>query len=374
MLGKDLANNTYDKLTETFFKLLKLCIGNPSTEDFPYMSEPEWEKLFLMARKQAIAGVLFRAIEKLPSDRKPSRNVILRWLVAAENIKQANTLINKTIPKVERMFKAAGFDGCVLKGQGIAQLYPMPELRTAGDIDLWVKGKRSHITNLVKRNCPKSHAVYHHIDGLEIDKVQVEVHFTPSYMSNPFANAKFQKWIDSLAENEFNHFIVIDGEKVHTPTLAFNRVFILHHIFRHFFYEGIGLRQMMDFYCVLKQGFTTEEQKETVSVYDNLNLRKFAGAAIYVLQEVFGLEKNYQIVEPNEKYGKILLKEILLCGNFGRCIDRPGAKENILQRGWRIIKRSFRFIELSPSEVFWQPYFKVMNNLLYVRRYSSDVQ
>ena len=93
-------------------------------------------------------------------------------------------------------------------------------------------------------------------------------------------------------------------------------------IYRHFLYEGIGLRQMMDFYYVLKQGFTEIERDETINVYNNLNLLGFAGAAIYVLQEIFGLEEKYHIVLPNDKYGKVLLSEILIGDNFGQAITR----------------------------------------------------
>lgn len=177
-----------------------------------------------------------------------------------------------------------------------------------------------------------------------MDGVEVETHFTPSYMANPFANRRLQKWIRKESTKQFEHCTnIYEGIAIHTPTLAFNRVFILHHIYRHFFYEGIGLRRMMDFYYVLKQGFTKEEQLETLRIYKRLNLLNFAGAAVYVLREILGLEEMFHIVAPNETYGKVLLSEILSGGNFGQVKQQNNTKENKLQRGWRIIKRSFRF-------------------------------
>ena len=191
-------------------------------------------------------------------------------------------------------------------------------------------------------------------------------------MANPFANRRLQKWIQAEKTKQFENSINIYEEcQIHAPTLAFNRVFILHHIYRHFFYEGIGIRQMMDFYYVLKHGFTKEEQEETQYIYKKLNLLNFAGAAVYVLREIFGLEETLYIVAPNEKYGKVLLSEILSGGNFGQIKQQRNTKENKLQRGWRIIKRSLQFIMYEPLEVVWLPYFKVMNNLLYVRSISN---
>ena len=354
----------------TFLKLIQISLGG-EFHDFPSLDTAEWQELFILAHKQAIVGILSNIVETLPADKRPPREILLKWIVTAERLKHLNQHLNNTVPKVETLFKDNGFQGCILKGQGIAQLYPHPELRTPGDIDIWVCGRRKEIISFVKNKCNSSHAVYHHIDGLKMDSVNIETHFTPSYMSNPFANRKLQAWIADISSQQFEHRIKIGENSIHAPTLAFNRVFILHHIYRHFLYEGIGLRQMMDFYYVLKQGFTEIERDETINVYNNLNLLGFAGAAIYVLQEIFGLEENYHIVLPNDKYGKVLLSEILIGGNFGQAITRTKHTDSKFQRGWRILTRNWRFIQYAPSEVLWMPYFKIMNNLTYVKSYNK---
>lgn len=358
-------------IIQIFFKLIRIGLDN-SAEDFPILDSTQWQKLYTLARQQAIVGIIYKSIERLPKEKHPPRELLFKWIATTERIKELNQHINKTAQKVESQFRDNNLQSCILKGQGIAQLYPNPELRTSGDIDIWINSNRKEIISFVSKFSKLSHAVYHHIDGLKIDGVEIETHFTPSYMANPFANRRLQKWIQKESTKQFEHCTNIGEEiTIHTPTLAFNRVFILHHIYRHFFYEGIGLRQMMDFYYVLKQGFTKEEQLETIRIYKRLNLLNFAGAAVYVLRKFFGLEEMFHIVAPNEKYGRVLLYEILSGGNFGQIKQQRNTKENKLQRGWRIIKRSLQFIMYEPLEVVWLPYFKVMNNLLYVRSISN---
>lgn len=359
---------------DNFYKLIRIYLGE-SVEGFPVMGSNQWQELYTLAQQQAVVGIILKSIEQLPNDKRPPRDVLFKWIASTERIKQANQHLNITAPKVESQFKKNNFQSCILKGQGIAHLYPNPELRTPGDIDIWINGNRKEIISFVGKFSKSSHAVYHHIDGLKVDGVEIETHFTPSYMANPFANRRLQKWIQSEKGKQFEHSVnLCEGVQVHTPTLAFNRVFILHHIYRHFFYEGIGLRQMIDFYYVLKQGFTKEEQKETLRIYKRLNILNFAGAAMYVLREIFGLEEDYLITQPNEKYGKILLSEIMVGGNFGQFTFIHKHRETKLQRGWRIIKRSLRFVKYEPLEVLWIPYFKIMNNILYVRKYHSNMQ
>lgn len=358
-------------IIQIFFKLIRISLDE-TAEDFPILDSTQWQELYTLARQQAIVGVIYKSIERLPKEKHPPRELLFKWIATTERIKELNQHLNKTAQKVELQFRDNNLQSCILKGQGIAQLYPNPELRTSGDIDIWINSDREEIISFVGKYSKSSHAVYHHIDGLKLDGVEIETHFTPSYMANPFANRRLQKWIQNESIKQFEHCTNIGEEiTIHTPTLAFNRVFILHHIYRHFFYEGIGLRQMMDFYYVLKQGFTNEEQEEIQCIYKKLNLLNFAGAAVYVLREIFGLEEMFYIVAPNEKYGKILLSEILSGGNFGQVKQQRNTKENKLQRGWRIIKRSLQFIMYEPLEVVWLPYFKVMNNLLYVRSISN---
>lgn len=357
-----------EKVLRLFINLIRISIGESSVE-LPTLSVEQWKELYTLARKQALTGVLSKAIESLPDEQRPPREVTLKWIVAAEQIKQNNSHLNQAAAKVRTFWEVNGFQNCILKGQGIAQLYPNPELRVPGDIDIWINGKRKDIISLIRKHSKSSHAVYHHIDGLQIDGVEVETHFTPSFMNNPFANRRLQRWIAESASLQFSLETEVDGQYIHTPTLAFNRVFILHHIYRHFFYEGIGLRQMMDLYYVLKQGFTKNEQEETIRIYNKLNLYKFARAAMYVLQEFFGLPKEFCIVPPDESYGRVLMSEIISGGNFGQAAILKTRKETRIQRGWRIIKRSLQFIKYEPLEVLWMPYFKIWNLVNYVRIY-----
>ena len=146
-----------------------------------------------------------------------------------------------------------------------------------------------------------------------------------------------------------------------TPTLAFNRVYILVHIYRHLFHEGIGLRQLLDYYFVLHQGFTEEERTETMRTLRSLRMERFAAAVMWMLQEVYGMEDRYLLTAPNEKEGSFLLSEIMLAGNFGHYDERIKrvANESAFHTFYRRVARNFRFVRSYPSEVLWSPLFKL---------------
>ena len=129
----------------------------------------------------------------------------------------------------------------------------------------------------------------------------------------------------------------------------------------HFFDEGIGLRQLMDYFYLMKNEKCRMKnlqfgETNLPDVLEHLGLRKFAGAVMYVLQEVFGLEDEYLIVPVDEWRGKTLLEEILRGGNFGHYsgLTEHGAATKYFLK----IKRNMRFVRQYPAEALCEPLFR----------------
>ena len=229
--------------------------------------------------------------------------------------------------------------------------------RTPGDIDIWLHGERDEILEYVRRHVPDCKPVYHHVDFPVVDDVSIEVHFTPTWMNSPIRNRRLQRFFHSF-NFQFSNF---NSSELPVPNAAFNRVYILVHIYRHLFAEGIGLRQLLDYYFVLQQGFTELEREETLRMLRSLGMMRFTRAVMWVLQEVYGLPDRYLLTSPDAKEGRFLLDEIMLAGNFGKYDERMqrAAGEGTFRWGLRKVLRNFRFVRSYPSEVLWSPIFKV---------------
>ena len=147
---------------------------------------------------------------------------------------------------------------------------------------------------------------YHHIEAPKMDGTEVEVHFRPCYAHSPLRNWRMQRWFNEHAD-------VCMKNKTHmgfaVPTASVNVVYQMCHLFSHYFDEGLGLRQLMDYYFALRvwhndvmeckdlqsQGMWSEglgspvmSKKEVMAVIRSFGMGKFAGAVMWVLNEVFG--------------------------------------------------------------------------------------
>ena len=349
------------QILQKIFYLIQLGVGK-CPEDSISIAEKEWEVIFEMAIRQSLVGVVFEGIQKLSEkcpDQKPSFALLCEWIGQTERIKRQNKQMNEKSAMLKRMFEGWGYGNCILKGQGVARLYPLPEVRQAGDIDIWVDGKRDEIVKKLKDSLIRvSYIDYVNCHAGFFNDAEVEAHFKPTWMYNPFTDRKLQKWIEANKAAQMANY---DSEvKFCYPTIEVNIVFSLIHIYRHVFQEGIGLRQLMDYYCILTHS-TSEERTNAYSTLCSFGMKRFAGAVMSVLRTVFDIDETLLLCEQNDKEGKSLLDEILRGGNFGKYDDRNEtiSVDNKLQHGLFNIKRNLRYLRHYPSEVLWMPLWRV---------------
>lgn len=345
-----------------FFKLVRLGIGAPCNTRVR-LDAQGWNAVAEMAHKQTLSAVVLDGIARLAKEDRPPHDVVLRLISLTQKIETDNRRLNKILVKVCRRFEQEGMPGVVLKGQGVAALYPNPLHRTSGDIDLWVKGTRTEIINYARRFCPHGEALYHHVDFNVLKEVDIELHYKPSWMNQWAVNRRAQRFFAACLAPSLQNKIMLPEETgmIAVPTLLMNRVFMLMHICRHVFCEGVGFRQLLDYYFVLLQPCPDDVRAETLRVIRQLRLTRLAGAVMYVLQMAFGLPDECLLVPPAEDRGKRLLREILLAGNFGKYDERihRAEDETRFRCFWRRVGRDLTFTTDYPGEALWSPVFKV---------------
>ena len=404
------------KQYQIFFDFLRFCIGSES-EIPSSLKEADWKVLYRIAQKQCLVGILFDGIQKLPpAEVGMSKDLLLQWMLQCQMLEKANVRLNDAAIQVSEWFRKKGFRTCILKGQGNALLYPNGLHRTPGDIDIWVEGGDKRVISFVRSISPHEKACYHHIEFPSYKGVEVEVHYRPSFLLCFWHNRKLQKYYERVKKEQFSHRVMLGEQgEIAIPTAEFNLIFQLTHIYAHLMNEGIGLRQLLDYYFVLcdfykvyqnfsnpsvslskgsstfspspsssesgdvtalwcseplrykvggpskvtpdcagwdRLGVVQEELKE-------LGLWKFAGAIMYIMQEVFGMPASRLIVPPNEKYGKFVLNEVLEAGNFGKHDARNRFGKSKLGHNLQRVYRDIRLVKYFSAEAMSEPFFRV---------------
>ena len=419
---------------KVYFEFLQVAVGNRESLSVG-ISDADWHRLFEFCKRQALIGVGFSVVEKLHAMGVVCpAGIRMQWLALALQIEKRNAVLNEQCAKLARRYEHDGLSTCILKGQGNLLNYPehLRKRRQCGDIDVWtVPFENEECRNNVRRpkgkpmkneECSEAYggvaiavqtgkedveyveyhgrkAVieyvrmqhrlegsnvspvirYHHIEAPNIDGTEVEVHFRPCYAHSPLRNWRMQRWF-------IEHADVCMKNKTHmgfaVPTASVNVVYQMCHLFSHYFDEGLGLRQLMDYYFALKvwhndvmeckdlqaQGMWNEglgtpvmSKEEVMAVIRSFGMGKFAAAVMFVLHEVFAMPTHYYICEPNEKEGKKLLAEIMKGGNFGQYDTRDAElkRGGMMKHGLWKLKRVMRLVRSYPEEALWEPVFRV---------------
>ena len=384
----------------SIFELLQIAIGKRDRLSHTPTIE-EWRGLFADSQKQSVVGIAFAGVERLPREQWPPQALLFEWIGAAERIKQKNALLDRQCVKLQKRFAEAGIKTSILKGQGVARYYDVSSLRQPGDIDIYVDCGRERLFEIVdsiefrgeRQSEDKNRKSlirdwdYKHLHLDVFRDTEVEVHYRVEVLLNLWKNRKLQKWFKEHEEEVFGQVFSLSrirdfenpADNLHqkssrigeglarrpegesqleifcSPTVEFNRFYILLHIYRHFLYEGVGLRQLLDYYFVLLHTDCTDNT-DAIKALKQFGMWKFARGVMWILQEAFGLEREYMIGEPLEKEGRFILSEVMAGGNFGHHDERLATeKKGKMQTVKKVLKHNMHLMRHYPAEIIWPP-------------------
>ena len=354
--------------TSAFFTFLRYCLGYKGNIS-RVVASMNWQMLYSFASKQALQGLCFEGIERLGEEypeelkRNPiGRELLMTWMGKAQQIRRQNRKVNLVASKLFSMLREDGLRCCILKGQGNALMYPNPYSRTPGDIDVWIHASRKWINEYALKKFELEDDIrLQHLET-SLDGVPVELHFFPCSMNNPIYHARLQKWFKRNADLQCSNVVSLpDGiGEIAIPTTAFNVIYQLTHLYHHFFDEGIGMRQIIDYYYVINNYELLVIRDTLQKELKLLGLWKFARAVMYVLHEALGLSEEKMIAPMDEKRGKLLLVEILNGGNFGKHFTKYGhfTQQGMAKKYFLKIWRNMHFVRYYPAEALSEPIFR----------------
>ncbi len=344
---------------ELFFTLLRVAVGKADKLPRTPNGE-EWKRLYNEAVRQALVGVIYGALERLPREQLPPKPLLFNWFSAAETIRDRNKQMDKDCVWISEYFAKAGFRTAILKGQGNAQMYPDPTRRQSGDIDIWLEGDLKTIIDYVLKLFPHEKVWLLEVKFPIKEGTEIEVHIIPSDLYCPTDDRRLQAFYDKHKDATFSNEIPIANSRICVPVWDMNVMLQLTHIYRHLFFEGVGLRQVMDYYYLLRSvDITTMKRERVKKSLKALHLTRFASALMWVLKDTFGIEDEYLLLQPDETEGRFLLQEILLAGNFGHYDHRNNFKTTKWGKFWQRTLRNTRFTTHYPREVLWCPIYRI---------------
>lgn len=331
------------------FALLRFSLGIDMQFDSQLTVE-QWQQLYEESKRQAIRGLLYDGVRRLDASAAPPLPIAMKWARNRETLNGLNELFNSEAARLTELFESRGHHTAILKGQANARLYPDPKSRQPGDIDIWVGGGRRAVENMLEdlgmlegAELTKAHHI--HLAAYAAH-VPVEVHNRPTHGSfNQRTNARLQAWL----MQQLNQCTTMCPEGFRVPSLPFALVMQLSHISVHLLLGGLGMRQFIDYYMLLKA--STPDERQMVSE----NLKRFglyqvAGAVMWLIGEILHLESDQMLTRPNRRRGQWMLGCIIEGGDFGNHDSDSPEEQTVWQSFVGQRRRHWQLMKFNPSE------------------------
>ena len=321
---------------------------HPEEEIPSCVDDIDWADFFQFCNRQGVAALVLAGFNRFRQ--KIPRKDFLRWISFSERIKTKNLTVNKKLLLVTKFFDKKGYRSVILKGQANGLMFPHPEQRTPGDIDIWVEGKSEDIIKMVLSVCPNAHYSIHHIKMPVFKDVSVEVHYCPIFLGNWFMDKKLQQYIKENSERQFSNKVAFGDREIGVLTDDFNVIYQLLHMFHHFFETRNSFKQFMDYYYLLKHVDGSCNQDEIRHLLAEFGVLKYARGVMWVMKEIFGMDQDSLYTEPDEKVGKLILSEAQRFGTFS---------DNKFVQVLQQFTGNLRLARFFPSAVLVSPLFLV---------------
>ena len=347
---------------QTFFELLRAGLWNKEAR-LSQFGAINLKEICRIAEEQSVVGLVAAGLEHVTDVKLPKEEVLL-VVGQTLQLEQRNKAMNAFVAELIRRLKDAGINALLVKGQGIAQCYEKPLWRACGDVDLllnaddYEKAKKLLVTLATAVETEYTH--FKHV-GMTIDGWVVELHGT----LHSRLSKRVDGQIDAIQEDTFKFGNVRSwdngGVTVSLPAVDNDVIFVFTHILHHFFFEGIGLRQICDWCRLLWTYKSSLNHGLLESRVRKMGLMsEWKAFAAYAIEYLGMPAETMPLLGEEAKWSRKAVRInafVLEVGNFGHKQRRDFSGMSYLKRKfvsfWGRLSDMLRHFRIFPLDSVW---------------------
>lgn len=215
------------------------------------LSAEEWLQLYSLSLRQGVCALVLDAA--IASKIEIPRSVKMKFIVSTAEIESKYQQKISAIKQLSDIYSANNIDLTILKGVGLAQLYPVPNHRPCSDVDIWLSGKQELADSILQQQYGITiDQAHHHHTVFYINKVMIENHYDFIEQHSRLSKASIEKHLKLLSATEESIKMDIEGINLSIPSPNLNALFLIMHSGSHFAAENISVRHLVDWAMFLK--------------------------------------------------------------------------------------------------------------------------
>ncbi len=343
--------------SDFIFGLLRSALWQKPHSHFT-MAAWQFKEVIQYAERQCVLGLVTDCLKS--NDIELPKKCVIHLLKLQNALEKENKQLEDNLAGLTMMLNEHHIPHFVVKGQTVAALYPRPRLRVPGDIDFYVTEKEMKTvmgviedTWGVKVKPATKEAQPRHLP-FKYNHNTFEMHFKLALFPLPRHQRYFDQLVDDISTRTT---INVGGTEIPVLQPTLNVLYTFIHLYNHLRKKGVALRQLCDVAIMLDRLYDKIDSQLLLEMLDTLGYRRAFGAFGSILVDKLGLDEHkmpVSIGKSERKWGKKILDDILLHGNWGRYEREQSEKKTSFKRsfytGKLLFTRYAKYLMLTPSD------------------------
>lgn len=244
-----------EKQTQNFLNLVSSFVWDTTAD----VKDADWKILFHLAKIHNLIPAVYHAAYRLPAFSEASNSVKKQFMESSLYQSGAQYMRTQEFLSVYDEFAENGIHPRVLKGLICRSLYPNPDMRISCDEDLWITREDLPICDRILRSRgyqPDLEDITPLLDTIQEATYSNHTLTLELHMDHPFGtDDSVRLKMNQIFENSYNQTmcVSIQGQRIYTLSPTEHCLFLFTHLYKHFLYGGVGIRQILDLLLFLNR-------------------------------------------------------------------------------------------------------------------------
>ncbi|MBQ7194273.1 MAG: nucleotidyltransferase family protein [Bacteroidales bacterium] len=255
-----------------------------------------WEQVINLARKQGTLAICQDGLVRLMNegvDTGIGKQLRRSWFSRSVSYERQYEKYTKVLSSLAGLYDKEGFKMMTMKGYGMSLLYPTPQHRPCGDIDIWLFGRQKKADLMLRKKYSVGIDDSHHIHSVfKANGITIENHYD---FFNPYSyasNRRVNELLTELATVDQCGTLDLDGRTVYIPSADFNALYLVRHAAQHFAAIEITLRHLLDWGFFCKAHGSDVDWDRMLPLIESLNMDRFLHAIDAILVDYLGFSES----------------------------------------------------------------------------------
>lgn len=334
---------------DILFYLLRSSLGTVGAKwDLSAISKICWQQVVDLSFDQGVAAIAVDGLQKfyeanpgleLEIDSEELEDLKYEWFGEVMSSEDDYQKYKSVIESLANILFSHNQKLLLLKGYALSQVYPIPEHRPLGDIDIYQGEEGDKIFSDARINVRTE---YHKHSSFTMDGITVENHLKFLDDIKHRSNRKFEQILQQLNDSgEYpKEELTVGNKKILIPNPTFNALFLLRHAGEHFAGHEISLRQILDFGLFIRHNHSKIDWPLVLKVYREEKILPFYNAIGTICVEHLGMDLSaFEGLTVNNPLAERVLDDIFLPQEEG---DVPDRRRHIVRYGIFMTRRWWR--------------------------------